>query len=268
MPALAVLGLVAGCAGHGSGQGAPGVIHDASLYFPDQQGNEWRYRGRLTKGTVEQIKDTMFVNVSTVTGREEKDGVMAVVFHDTNPGNQGPTDSYYFRDAAGLRYYGSRPGTVLERQLIPYQIMRFPFELSGSFQQLDRKNLNLGLDIDRDNRAETVDVQATVTIHGRESVTVPSGTYQDAVRMEARMKLCVHLSRDGTQVYGLDTMTAWFVKGLGLVRYTERQIIPGMEPGQERLIEITEELEEASLRRGSAFFSRRRTRTFGAPAGS
>lgn len=247
-----ILLIVTGAGSAGPATSAtPTVIHDAGTYFPDQTGNEWRYRGRVTKGTVNQIAETTFVNVSTVTGRTRKDGVLVTVIHDTNPGDQGPTDGYYLRDAAGIRYYGSKPGTKLERQLIPYQIVRFPLELPSSFQQLDRTNLNLGLDIDHDGLAETVDVQSTVTVHGEEPVTVPFGTYDRAIRLESRMNLLVHVSRDGTRVQGFDTMTVWLVKGVGLVKYVERQLIPMVSTGKERLIEITEELEDATLHGGS-----------------
>ncbi len=260
---LVLLGLVVGWSSHAFGQGPPIVIHDAGVYFPDQTGNEWTYQGRITEGVVNQIEDKTFVNVSKVTGREKKDGVMVTVFHDTNPGDQGPTDSYYLRDAAGIRYYGSKPGTILERQLIPYQIVRFPLEMPSSFHQLDRKALNLGLDLDRDGQAETVDVQATVDIEGQESVTVPLGTYEKAIRMEAHMELLVRLSGDGTRISGFDTMTLWLVKGVGLVKYIERQMIPMVGAGKDRLIEITEELEEARLQGGTALLSRRKSPAHG-----
>ena len=260
---LVVLGLVVGWSSHGFGQVTPIVLHDAGVYFPDQTGNEWTYQGRITEGVVNQIEDKTFVNVSTVTGREKKDGVMVTVFHDTNPGDQGPTDSYYLRDAAGIRYYGSKPGTILEQQLIPYQIVRFPLEMPSSFHQLDRKTLNLGLDLDRDGQAETVDVRATVGIEGQEAVTVLLGTYEKAIRMEAHMELLVQLSGDGTRISGFDTMTLWLVKGVGLVKYVERQMVPMVGAGKDRLIEITEELEEARLQGGTVLFSRRKPSTHG-----
>ena len=260
---LVVLGLVMSWSSHGFGQVTPIVLHDAGVYFPDQTGNEWTYQGRITEGVVNQIEDKTFVNVSTVTGREKKDGVMVTVFHDTNPGDQGPIDSYYLRDAAGIRYYGSKPGTILEQQLIPYQIVRFPLEMPSSFHQLDRKTLNLGLDLDRDGQAETVDIRATVSLDGQESVTVPSGTYEKAIRMDAYMKLLVRLSGDGTRISGFDTMTLWLVKGVGLVKYIERQMIPMVGAGKDRLIEITEELEEARLQGGTVLLSRRKPSTYG-----
>lgn len=263
LKAVLVVGLVAGWCSPGFGQATPVVIRDAGVYFPDQTGNEWKYRGRIAEGVVNQIEDKTFVNVSKVTGREKKDGVMVTVFHDTNPGDQGPTDSYYLRDVAGIRYYGSKPGTILEKQLIPYQIVRFPLEVPSSFHQLDRKNLNLGLDLDRDGQAETVDIQATVSLTGQEAVTVPVGTYEQAIRMEAHMNLLVHLSGDGTRVTGFDTMTLWLVKGVGLVKYIERQMVPMVGAGQDRLIEITEELEEAGLQGGTVRLSRGKSTTYG-----
>jgi len=245
------------------GQSLPRFLHQPDEFFPDQAGNEWRYQGRIVEGAVNQIADKTFVNISTVTGKEKIDGVNVTVFHDSNPGDQGPTDSYYLRDAAGIRYYGSKPGTRLEKQLVPYQIIRFPLEIPSSFEQLHRTNLNLGLDLDHDGQAEKVDVFATVTLHGQETITVPAGTYENAVRMESKMKLLVHLSGAGTQVKGFDSMTVWFVKDVGLVKYSERQMIPNPRTGQDRLIEITEELQEAKLQGGTELLSGRKASTHG-----
>jgi len=244
------------------GQPVPILIHQPEGYFPDQIGNEWHYEGRILEGMVNQIADRTFENVSKVTGSQKISGVNVMVFHDTNPGDQEPTDSYYLRDAAGIRYYGSKPGTRLEKQLIPYQVVRFPLEIPSSFEQLNRTNLNLGLDIDRDGQAERVDILATMTIHDQSPVTVPLGTYQKAIRMEAKMKMLVHLSRDGTQVKGFDSMTVWFVKDIGLVKYTERQMVPNPSTGKDRMIEITEELKEAKLQGGTQLLSSRKASTY------
>lgn len=220
------------------------VIKESAEYFPDQKGNEWIYRGTLIEGGMVQIDDGRFTNVSKVMGTETIDGVVVTVFHDTNPGDQGPSDSYYRRDVAGIRYYGSKPGTTLERQLVPYQIVRFPLEIPSSFEQLNRQGLNLGLDLDRDGESEEVDVVAMVTVQGRESVTVPAGTYPEALKLEARMTMDVHLSESGVTIQGTDVMTAWFAKGVGLLKYVERQTIPSPRNQDERMVEVIEELEK------------------------
>ena len=81
------------------------------------------------------------------------------------------------------------------------------------------------------------------------------------------MNLLVHVSRDGTRVQGFDTMTVWLVKGVGLVKYIERQLIPMVSTGKERLIEITEELEDATLHGGTNLLSRRKPSTHGGLTG-
>ncbi|MCZ6801040.1 MAG: hypothetical protein O7F12_11175 [Nitrospirae bacterium] len=239
------------------------ILSSSEAFFPDQRGNSWRYRGRISTGLVEQIADETFENISTVKGEDTIDGVKVMVFHDSNPGDQGPSDSYYRRDAAGLQYYGSKPGTELEKQLVPYQVIRIPIEVSSSFTQLDRHNLNLGFDIDRDGKHDRVDVLAIVTIVGQRSVTVPLGTYPQALEVKAQMNLTVHLSGKGGIVRGSDTMNAWFVRGIGLVKYDERQLIPTLEHGQKRHIHITEELEEVNLVEDGPSFGRSKTPTKG-----
>jgi hypothetical protein len=225
------------------------VVDKIHEFFPDQVGSEWVYQGMMIEGGMVQIedKDTRFTNVSKVTGEETLDGVVVTVFHDTNPGNQGPSESYYRRDAAGIRYYGSKPGTPLERQLVPYQIVRFPLEVPSSFEQLNRKGLDLGMDVDRDGEKEKVDIVAVVSVQGQETVIVPAGVYHEAIRLEAKMIMNVHLSESGESIQGTDTMTAWFARGVGLLKYIERQTIPSIRSQNERMVEVTEELEKVTL---------------------
>lgn len=228
----------------------PALVVDATHeFFPDQIGNEWVYRGRMIEGGMVQIaeKNTQFTNVSKVMGKETIDGVEVIVFHDTNPGNQGPSDSFYRRDAAGIRYYGSKPGTTLERQLVPYQIVRFPLAVPSSFEQFNRHGLELGMDIDRDGEAEKVDIVAISSVLVPEMVSVPAGTYPQAIRLEAKMTMQVHLSESGKSIKGTDTMTAWFARGVGLLKYIERQTIPSSRSENERVVEVTEELEKVTL---------------------
>ena len=228
---------------------SPVAMNNVHEYFPDQVGNEWVYRGRMIEGGMVQIaeKDTEFTNVSKVIGEETIDGVEVTVFHDTNPGNQGPSDSYYRRDAAGIRYYGSKPGTTLERQLVPYQIVRFPLEMPSSFEQFNRQGLELGMDIDRDGESEKVDIVAISSAQGQETVSVPAGTYPNAIRLEAKMTMYVHLSESGKTIRGTDTMTVWFARGVGLLKYVERQTIPSFRSENERVVEVTEVLEKVTL---------------------
>ncbi len=225
------------------------TIADALLYFPDAIGSRWRYRGRVEEWPLQKVSTSKgYVNISTVTGTQAINNVTVKVFHDTNPGNHGPTDSYYRRDAVGVVYYGSSPGTPIEQQIIPYQIVRFPLEIPSSFQQFDRKGIDFGTDIDGDGTPEKADVEASVTVTGREDVVVPAGSYPKALRMEARMAMRVYLSKSKRSVLNTDVLTAWFAKGVGLVKYVEHQELPPAATDKGFITEISEELEEADVK--------------------
>jgi len=73
---------------------------------------------------------------------------------------------------------------------------------------------------------------------------VPAGTYPEAIKLEARMTMDVRLSESGVTIKGTDVMTAWFAKGVGLVKYVERQTIPSPRNQDERMVEVIEELEK------------------------
>ncbi len=225
----------------------PTLVSKSAEFFPDAVGNRWTYTGRVTSGPIQQIAAKHFQNISTVTGTETMQGVQVTVFHDTNPGDHGAQDSFYRRDAAGIVYYGSRPGTDLERQVIPYQIVRFPITIPSSFQQFDRKDLDFGADLDGDRVNERADLAATVTVKELEDVSVPAGAYKQVLRVEAKMTIHIHLTKLKRVATGTDNMTAWFARGVGLIKYVERQQLPGIRTDQDRTTEITEELVEVTL---------------------
>ena len=238
------------------------IIAQSADYFPDQIGNEWHYRGQVTEGPLQTIEQKFFSNVSSVTGTKDIKGMTVTVFHDTNPGNHGPMNSFYRRDSVGIVYYGSEPGTPFEKQLVPYQIVRFPMKVSSSFPQFNRKELDFDTDLDRDGIDEKADAQGDATVLGQESVTVPAGTFKDAVKVEARMNMQIHLSGAKRTVQGTDVMTAWFVKGVGLVKYVERQELSPMDD-RGVVTDIMEELESYGIKPPKASLGRRESSTEG-----
>ncbi|OQW34723.1 MAG: hypothetical protein A4E19_17540 [Nitrospira sp. SG-bin1] len=234
----------------------PVTISKSEEYFPDTVGSRWTYRGQINEGPLQSIDLKFFANVSTVTGTKRMNGVTVTVFHDTNPGNHGPSDSFYRRDAVGIVYYGSEPGTPLEKQITPYQIFRFPLRIPSTFQQFDRSGVDFGSDMDRDQIDEKVDAQGWSKVIGRETITVPAGTFQDAIKVEARMNMKIHLSESRRTVSGIDVMTAWFAKGVGLVKYAERQELSAIKEDRGVVTEIIEELEEYDIKAAKASLSR------------
>jgi len=234
----------------------PITIAQSADYFPDAVGNRWTYRGQITEGPLQTIEHKFFTNVSMVKGTKTIKGVTVTIFHDTNPGNHGPSDSFYRRDPVGIVYYGSDPGTPLEKQITPYQIFRFPLKVPSSFQQFDRTGLDFGTDMDRDGTDEKVDVRGWSSLVGHETVTVPAGTFQEAIKVEARMTMRIHLSASRRAAAGTDVMTAWFAKGVGLVKYSERQELSAVKEDRGVVTEITEELEEYEVKPAKGSLSR------------
>ena len=233
-----------------------GIVVQSADYFPDQTGNEWHYRGQITEGPLQTVEHKFFSNVSSVTGTKTIKGMTVTVFHDTNPGNHGTMDSFYRRDSVGIVYYGSEPGTPFEKQLVPYQIVRFPMKVSSSFPQFNRKDLDFGNDLNRDGINEKADAQGDASVLGQESVTVPAGTFKDAVKVEARMRMHIYLSGTKKTVQGTDVMTAWFVKGVGLVKYVERQELSPLAEERGVVTDITEELESYEIKPPKASLGR------------
>ena len=225
------------------------TIANPEEFFPDGNGSRWRYRGQVIEGPLSTIAQKTFLNVSSVKGTEKFKGVTVRVFHDTNPGSHEPSDSYYRRDAAGIVYYGSNPGSPLEKQLVPYQIVRFPMEFPSGFHQFNKQGLTYGIDVDGDEKDEKVDVEAWVNVVGLETVQVPAGTYKDAVRLESKMTMRLHLTKEHETVVGLDTMNVWFARGVGVVKYIERQEFPSIKGDRGMVTETTEELEEVEIKK-------------------
>jgi len=226
----------------------PVTISQSTDYFPDSIGSRWTYKGQITEGPLQTVENKYFTNISKVTGTKAIKGVTVTVFQDTNPGNHGPTESYYRRDSVGIVYYGADPGTPLEKQIIPYQIFRFPLVIPSSFQQFDRTGLDFGTDMDRDGTDEKVDVRGWSGLIGRETITVPAGTFQDAIKVEAKMTMRIHLSASRRTIAGLDVMTAWFAKGVGLIKYSERQELSAVKEDRGVVTEISEELESYDVK--------------------
>jgi hypothetical protein len=254
---LTVLWLALSCSVSLAAEELTGIVQ-SSDYFPDTIGSHWEYHGQITEGPLQTIEHKFFTNVSTVVGTKPLRGMTVTVFHDTNPGNHGPSDSFYRRDVVGIVYHGSDPGTPLEKQLIPYQIVRFPIQIASTIQQFDKKGLDFGTDMDRDGVNEKVDAHGTSTVAGLESITVPAGTFKDAVKVEAYMRMKIHLSGASRTVTGTDVMTAWFAKGVGLIKYVERQELSPLED-RGVITEITEELDSYEVKSPNASLGRSET---------
>ena len=62
------------------------------------------------------------------------------------------------------------------------------------------------------------------------------------------MIMRIHLSRERQTVVGTDVMNVWFARGVGVVKYVERQEFPSIKGDRGMVTETTEELEEAEIK--------------------
>ena len=251
---ILVLALTLVCAFPRSGPDAAGTnpvakeIQNTEEYFPDEIGSVWRYIGRTRTDTVERVSEVTFANEVSAIGTTNIKGETVKIFRETNQGNKGPTDGFFRRDKAGITYYGSHPTTPFEQQLVPYRVLAFPLVMNGTFRQLEKRGLDMQADLDGDGRHEQADVVADVRVVAHTPVTVPAGTFNDAVQIDASMTIVISLTKDRRVITSRDRITSWFARGVGLVKYVEEIEAPPVLETHGEVTYVSEELEGYTLK--------------------
>ena len=190
---------------------------DAGNFVPFAQGNIWVYQGTEQSGGQSPIA---YSNTATLSGTKLVGGILTTVLSESNPLNiGGPQDEYYSQNSRGMTYHGSSDATdVLNPQLIPYLTLRFPFGTGSTFDEINKKGLNFGEDLDGDFINEKLDLVSTVTVKGFETVTVPAGTFPNCAKVETVQTFSVILSRNGQRVTVQGAQTIWWAPGVGAVK--------------------------------------------------
>ncbi len=223
-------------------------VQNTDEYFPDEIGSVWRYAGWTRTETIERIADATFTNEVSAIGTTNMKGDTVKIFRETNQGNKGPTDGFFRRDKTGITYYGSQPTTPFEQQLVPYRVLKFPLVVNGTFQQLNKKGVDMQTDIDGDGNHELADVVADVRVVGYTPVAVAAGSFQNALQIEANMTITVTLTKDRRVALSKDKITSWFARGVGLVKYIETiEALPVLETRGE-VTSVSEELESYTVK--------------------
>ncbi len=223
-------------------------IQNTEEYFPDEIGSVWRYKGSSRADAVERIAEVTFANEVAAIGTTNIKGETVKIFRETNQGNKGPSDGFFRRDKTGITYYGSQPTTPFEQQLIPYRVLVFPLVMDGSFRQLEKKDVDMQTDLDGDGRHERADVVADVHVVAHTPVTVPAGTFADAVQIDAVMTIAISLTKDRRVIVSRDRITSWFARGVGLVKYVEEIEAPPVLETRGEVTHVSEELESYTLK--------------------
>ena len=252
---IALLVVSAGCVLPSAGLDAAGnnpvlkEIQNTEEYFPDEIGSVWHYRGRTRTDTIERVAEATFSNEVSAIGTTNIKGETVKIFRETNQANKGPTDGFFRRDKTGITYYGSQPTTPFEQQLIPYRVLAFPLVMNGTFRQLEKRDVDMLVDLDGDGRHERADVVADVRVVAHTPVTVPAGTFNDAVQIDATMTIVISLTKDRRVITSRDRITSWFARGVGLVKYVEEIEAPPVLETRGEVTFVSEELESYALKR-------------------
>jgi hypothetical protein len=197
---------------------------DTNNYFPVTAGNTWNFSGTETISTG---PTTTYTNVITA-GTSTLNGVLATTYSQTNSENLGPVVDYLLKDSNGIISLGNNDATdLITQQMVPYWTFKFP--LSGSFVITNLFGLDSGIDLDGDGINETVDINTTVSIISTsETVTVPVGSFLNALHIDQNSTLTFHLSTNGALVTAHELQSSWFAPNVGPIQSIDSVILSGI----------------------------------------
>jgi hypothetical protein len=174
-------------------------------------GNTWHFQGTVTDTS--GLEPLTFTNTISIIGNQVAAGFTATVFRESSLDGSGAFAEYLLaKEPSGIF-------TIADSdlpQLAPYREVRFPLLPGDTFVQLNR-TIDLGEDFDGDGVNEKIDVDATVTMQGFETVTVPMGTFTQCAKLERDATFTIILSRGGREAFS-ETATAWFAPDVGWVK--------------------------------------------------
>jgi len=201
------------------GSSFPETIVDHDDYYPIREGLQWKFKGREFTWTKEgDLKEKAFTNTTSVTGKETVRGATVFVFQESNFDNWEPVAKYRRREDAGIFNYGADP-SLGEKDAVPFMWVPLPMKESDFFTQFNLKGVDLGQDLDGDDKNETHDLRGTGTVIGPESLTLPAGTYPRAILIELVLIEAIHYTaNDQTVVMPPHILKEWYAKGMGLVK--------------------------------------------------
>lgn len=220
------LGLMESCGGGGGGSSAPGPTvtgsgsapstgpGDTMAYFPLAQGNQWLYNSTDSSTNTPSL---IFDVTASVNGTKTIQGQPATVVTRTESSTAAPpVDQYYASSAGGITYYGTTdPADTITPLLIPYPQLLFPVT-AGTVSSVTGKNLAFGKDTA--GNAITLNLTQTIVNAGLETVSVPAGTFANAMKQVTTINGTAIDGNQSIPVSGTDTV--WFAPGVGQVKET------------------------------------------------
>lgn len=231
--------LLAACGGGGGGSDASalapvtpapvvpttptGPTGIAANYYPVTAGSTWVYN--VSSST----PNTPTTCTQTVTGTQVFKGTNATVLQDNCFAiNGAETLNYYSKTARAYTFLGNNDSTdPVTQAATPLDEMRF----DGSFSAtplVEKTNIDSGQDLDGDRRNELVDVRATGTVEGFETLTIAAGTFRNTARIKLLVTTTIKPTAAGNSpVTVTSTIFEWRAPDVGLVQQTTVSVTDG-----------------------------------------
>jgi len=188
---------------------------DPDNYMPFTQGSTWTFEGVITELGMAPVN---FINTLRIDGTYDVDGKTASVFIESNSGGD-EIEAYFYKDLNGVTNYGeSDLSDILTSQITPYQEINFPALPGYSYVPVHKANLDYGIDLDLDGIDESADILSWVNVVGFETLTVPAGTFTDAIKIESDVSITLRMSQDGSVVTVHGVYTYWYAANVGLIK--------------------------------------------------
>jgi hypothetical protein len=201
-----------GCPGGDDADTATPPAGDVGNYAPYAAGNRWLYEsaGESTPdSTTGALTDASLV---TLPG-----GVDALELRTLS------LSSLLYVD---LSYLEKRPDALYEvypsfRRPVPgvtaLPQLRFPLRAGDRYTAYRYDNLNSGVDDDDDDINETFSRRLDIEVAGVESVTVPAGTFPEALKVISTYTSTTHYST-GSSGSSVEEVTRWYAPDVGVVQ--------------------------------------------------
>jgi hypothetical protein len=193
---------------------------DLANVFPSAVGNRWMYdvSGSSSPAHRESVE---------VTGTRTVGGHSGSIFVQSRLDVRGlQSEVVYTKTASGVALLQDDSASAPLNRIFPYQILTFPLADGRSFSQVECSHLGIGQDLDGDGREEWAEIHSSVTLGGAEPLDV-LGAVVDARRVETRLRVVAHATRNGAVSAQDLTEVAWYGPGIGLVKRVQTNATTG-----------------------------------------
>lgn len=197
----------------------PTLYASASTLRPLRNGATWNYRGTYTAGpgVAPVAYETSTTHSSASTSGAEEAG--------TNSANVGPTTQKVVVSGGVVSSPGSIDfaGKGVEQAFDAIEL-RSPVRKDDQYAILDKRYPDTAIDVDRDGKADALEVAIYARVIGNETLALPNLPTIKALRVDTFVLERVTASSDGKfiQIVSLDLRT-WYAEGVGVVKQTAVQ---------------------------------------------